>query len=201
MADKTSTKRTKALADAGASEPKKKPSAAQLGKMKQAAEAQIDEVLRRMGLPNPAEVIDEEGWRRMAIGSALGRVGVLAAGEELYLAVIAPIMDVPSDGDLIVPLMHDLLEFNASAIASPRLGIAGKTVFASVMWPLWAVGPEDIASAIISVMSTADDIDDKLKAKYGGTSKKRGGASKAAAPAAKAAAAKSGAKAPSKSKK
>jgi hypothetical protein len=170
--------RTKALADKTAaavptaSEP---ASPADAKAIRRAVERQIDEFLKSVGSPDPAAVTDEHGWRHLEFGSVLGRVGVVELKDgALFLRAESRIMPLPSDGDLLVPLMRELLELNFGMPVSGRIGIGGEAVWAEVMLDLSTVRPDAAAWCIQNVMSLADNVDDALKEKYGGTSKTRG---------------------------
>lgn len=142
--------------------------------LKQAAEAQIDVFMREVGYEDPASRTDEDGWRWFQMGSAEGRAGVIETEEgDFYFRVEALVMQLPSDKELIVPLMRELLELNLVMIGVERLGIKNETVFVSVTRPIMELRKNDFASFIHGVMATADHLDDLLIEKYGGTSRKR----------------------------
>jgi hypothetical protein len=181
MPGNTPAKRSQALAEAGAPQPKPGVSPAKLRQLKKAAEAQIDDFMKKVGYTNPAERTDQQGWRYLGLGSAEGRAGVVELDGELFLRAEAAIMKLPSDKDLILPLMRDLLEWNAVIPGLARLGIMGEAVFVSISQPVVELGSDDFAFCIHRVMKLADDLDDQLIGKYGGTAKKRVTPSKPAA--------------------
>jgi hypothetical protein len=195
MPSKAPAKRTQALTEAGAPQLQAKTSPAKLRQMKRAAEAQIDDFMKRIGYTNPTERTDPQGWRRFDLGSAAGWAGVIEFDGELFLRVHAPIMRLPSDKDLILPLMRDLLELDDVILGSARLGIGNETVIVSIAQPVVDLGPDDFAFCIHRVMKLADDLDDMLISKYGGTAKKRVAPKKPVAPTA---AAKSARKTPAR---
>jgi len=82
-------------------------------------------------------------------------------------------MPLPGDKDLILPLMRELLELDLVIPGSHRVGISGQQVFAAVTYPVATLHADDCARSIDSVMALADELDDYLVEKYGGTSKKR----------------------------
>src|SRR5687767_10134225 len=162
-------KRTEALADA-TPQPTDQPSPKQLTELRGAAEAQIDQFLRQVGVPDPADLTDEQGWRRIQLGSASGRAGVVESEGELYLQADAYVMPLPSDQELIVPLMRELLEINTHISGSERVGIGGEAVVAVSVRRVAELQSDDFARCITGVMALADNLDDQLMAKYGGTS-------------------------------
>jgi len=145
---------------------------ARLAALRQSAEALIDTFMREVGIANPQEQADEEGWRYLNAGSAQGRVGVVNDSVNLYLQAEAHVMPLPSDGELIVPLMRELLEFNLNIAGIARVGIRGEGVFVLAAQQLPVEQP-DVNRCINGVLLLADEIDDKLTATYGGTTKKR----------------------------
>jgi hypothetical protein len=165
-------KRTEALADA-APAPTNQSSPEQLARLRRAAEAQIDQFLRQAGAPDPADLTDEHGWRRIQLGSATGRAGIVESEGELYLQADAYVMPLPSDTELIVPLMRELLEINTSIPGSERVGIGGEAVIAVSVRRIMELQREDFARCIFGVMALADSLDDQLIAKYGGTALER----------------------------
>ncbi|MCL4298467.1 MAG: hypothetical protein KJ077_22210 [Anaerolineae bacterium] len=143
--------------------------------LKLAAEGQIDAFMRDVGYTDPAARTDEQGWRWFQMGSAEGRAGVLESDEgELFLRAEAVVMPLPSDKELILPLMRELLELNLVMASVERLGIKNETVFVSVTRSIMELQRGDFAKFIHSVMATADHLDDILIKKYGGTNRKRG---------------------------
>ncbi len=51
----------------------------EIEKIRQATEQEVDDFMRRVGYANPAERTDEQGWRWFELGSARGRVGLVAS--------------------------------------------------------------------------------------------------------------------------
>ncbi len=145
----------------------------ELAERRKAAEGHIDDFLRKVGYENLAERTDEQGWRHVQLESASGRVGVIDADGELFLHVEAIVMPLPADKELLLPLMRELLEINLQILGSARLGIAGSKVHVLSARPVEGLSAEDVAAQIYFAMNMANTLDDKLIAKYGGTSKPR----------------------------
>lgn len=139
-------------------------------------EGLIDEFMKAVGYEDPSSRVDEQGWRYLQRGSAEGRVGVVEMEKNLLLQAESHIMRLPSDKDLILPLFRELLEYNLLIPGSVRLGIKNENVFAFSALAADNLQREECFQVINSVMSVADDLDDILLKKYGGTSKKRMGA-------------------------
>jgi hypothetical protein len=175
-------KRAESLEASGATKPVAQ-SKADCQPVMSALEAEIDTFLRKVGYQNLAERTDEAGWRYFDFGSAEGRAGAIALEGEVYLRVEAMIMDLPSDGDLILPLTRELLETNFGLPLPGRVSIGHEKVWAEVMSRVTDVHADQVASSIHSTMSFADNIEDRLIKKYGGTSKKRESAGGQAQPA------------------
>ena len=124
-----------------------------------------------MGIANPS--IDARGWRYINRGSASGRAAILESDGELYMRVEAHVMPMPSDRDLILPLMRELLELNMRVSGAARLGIDGDSVFVSNTRPILELRSGDFAEMIHTTMGMADELDDELVKKYGGTTQPR----------------------------
>jgi tetratricopeptide (TPR) repeat protein len=144
-----------------------------LAHIKRAAESQIDAFLRQVGVIDVPKLTDPDGWRYFTFGSADGRTAVLEHEGELFLHAEAVVMQLPSDKDLLLPLMRELLEFNLRVSGSARLGIVRDYVFVSIIQTVLHMRTEEFSRVINMVMQLADELDDKLIEKYGGTTKPR----------------------------
>lgn len=90
-----------------------------LASVRKAAEARLDAALRAGGVSNPADVTDEHGWRTIVLNSVRGSIAIVEADETVFLRVIVPVMELPSDQELILPLMRELLERNFNVRGRP----------------------------------------------------------------------------------
>ena len=144
------------------------------GKLKQKAEASIDAFMRKVGYSNLAERIDEDGWRYFELGSAKGRAGVIENKDGILLCVEAPVCCLPSDNELIVALMREILEYNALVAGDAHVGLVDDQVVVRAVNIVEVMHEDDFGRSIHSVMSIADELDDHLIAQYGGTTKSRG---------------------------
>lgn len=143
-------------------------------RLKRGVDRQIERHLKALGVPRPDGVKETDGWHFIVLGSAPGRVGVVESGGDLYLHAEALIMDkLPSDQDLMLPLMRELLEMNATLPDAVRLVIANDCVLTMVTRRVASLSDAEVASSIDSVMALADGLDDGFKVKYGGTSRQR----------------------------
>ncbi len=143
--------------------------AADLGTLKKLAEDRIDAFMVKVGY-NPPDRTDEAGWRYFTLGSAEGRAGAIEMEGNIFLRVEALVMPMPSDKELILPLMRELLALNVSMSGPARLGIKDDQVCAAVLYPVKALHDDDYATLIHWTMTLADQLDDGLIKKYGGTS-------------------------------
>lgn len=171
--DITNRKTGTADTEAGVDEPSAKRSAEEMAALQKKAEQYIDDFMIHIGYSDPAERTDEDGWRYFNLGSAEGRAGVFNTEDYLLLRVEAPIMSLPSDQDLILPLLRELMEFNMMILGECRIGIINETIYAAITYPVNALEEGDIRRCIDTVLKTADHLDDALMQKYGGTSIKR----------------------------
>lgn len=117
--------------------------------------------------------VEQGGWRHIRLGSAGGRVGIIEWHDEIYLQVESYIMDMPSDRDLIVPLMRELLELNYLALVPARASIIDDKVFVTLSWPASVLDENGVADCIHAGMSIADEVDDELIRKYDRTVRAR----------------------------
>ncbi len=143
-----------------------------LATLKKHAEEMIDAFMVKVGY-NPAERTDEAGWRYFTLGSAEGRAGAIEVDGNIFLRVEALVMPMPADKELILPLMRELLEINMSMSGPSRLGIKEDQVYTAVLYPVKALPDDDYATLIHWTMTLADQLDDGLIKKYGGTSIQR----------------------------
>lgn len=143
----------------------------ELKKRKREVEGYIDAFLLSIGVPELA--LNNDGPRIIEKGSAVGQASVVELEGDLYFAVQAPVMTLPSDKDLLLPLMRELLEYNGTSITPAQLGISGQSVKVSIIRQADGLTIDDVSAFIYHVMCVADDLDDQLIEKYGGTSKER----------------------------
>jgi len=164
----------------------KKPAAAQAlsswmtdrkkARQKDEVHGYIESYLTAKGVPRPEKVHEDDGWHFLILGSARGPVGFVEDGGDLYLHIDALLMDkLPSDQDLMLPLMRELLELNASLPDPIRLVIANEMVFVMASRRLTDLSKSEVQTSIETVMAIADGLDDKFMAKYSGTSRRREG--------------------------
>ena len=163
----------------------KKPAAAQAlsnwradhkkAKQKDEVHGYIESYLTAKGVPRPEKVHEEDGWHFLVLGSAKGRVGFVEHDGDLYLHIDALLLEkLPSDQDLMLPLMRELLELNARLPDSIRLVIANEMVFVMASRRLEDVSKSEVQNGIETVLAIADGLDDGFTAKYSGTSRQRG---------------------------
>jgi len=134
----------------------------------------VDQFLMSVGYKDPAERTDENGWRHIQLESAEGIAGVTESEGELYLHAEAVIMPLPSDKDLVQPLMREALELNCTLPGACSLGIRGTHLIASATENLRTLrSPQAYGELIHLVMALANTIDDKMKQKYEGTTRVR----------------------------
>jgi hypothetical protein len=150
------------------------PTPEEIKAFKAEAEAKIDAFMKLVGY-NPPDRTDETGWRYFTLGSADGRAAIVQMESDLYLRVEALVMAMPSDKELILPLMRELLNFNIDLSGPTRLGIDGDNIYTALLYPVKALADDEYGNMIHWTMSLADRLDDDLIKKYGGTSKTRGG--------------------------
>ncbi len=65
--------------------------------LKEEIESSIDDHLKQMGINDPSEFTDEDGWRYFKMGSAQGFAYVDVSDEDLYFTTGAIVMPLPAD--------------------------------------------------------------------------------------------------------
>lgn len=156
---------------AGASTPPDPKIQARLREDKARAEKLIDDFMIRVGIKDPAKFTQPDGCRYFSRGSAAGRAAVIEQAGALSLRVEAKVIPLPSDRDLILPLMRELLTINAIIPGEARICIIAEWVNAIALHPITSFTAEEFDRCIHSVMALADKLDDLLRKNYGGTSK------------------------------
>jgi hypothetical protein len=137
-------------------------------------EHQIEEFMKAVGIEDPSRLTDQHGWRHLQLESAAGIAGIKESEDELYLHVEADVIPLPSDRDLIQALMREALEFNVGLPGGSKLGIRGTQVVVSATESMRGLSSAaEYGQLIHRVMALANAIDDDLKQKYGGTTRKR----------------------------
>ena len=135
----------------------------------------IYEGMRRLGVPDPSLLEDENGFLHFPQGTIQCTLGMVALDDGDLFLVYAPIMDLPSDRDLILPLYRLLLELNNQfELSTAKFGLHGATVFLSAMRPLVGLDAVEVMEMVRWVSRLADDMDERLLREFGGTSKRRG---------------------------
>lgn len=148
-------RRNKSKADGTAASQKR--SAAELDKIKRAAEQQIDEFMKTVGDSNPFGRTDEEGWRWFEYRSVRGRAGIVQSDTdgEMYLRAESMVIELQPDEEPDSQLMCDLLQTNMTIPGAARLGITNDGVFAVATVPVSGLRAGDVPIHIRSVMALA----------------------------------------------
>lgn len=142
--------------------------------VKAAAEASIDNFMRHVGISDPAEFTDEDGFRQFTYGSAQGLVFVEEEDKTPYLHAEAYVMKLPSDQELIVPLYRELLEMNLTMPGHCRFALRQDAVVIVALEEIALLrDDDDYERQIHTVMAFADAVDSDLAKRFGGTTRKR----------------------------
>ena len=146
--------------------------AAKRRKLRAHAEAQIEEYLRGVGFEKPSE-LKQAGRYDLDTGNAQGFATVQNLGGELTYLVAVRIMALPSDQELVVPLLRELVELNAEIMGPARVAIEGDAVFAGVQDVVELMPDPDFGRYIDATLGVAEDAMKRLSRKYGETTRKR----------------------------
>jgi len=152
--------------------PRAKRAAAKRRKLRAHVLAQVAEHLRANGFEHPEELRTANGYQFDADDFTVF-AGVQADGDELVYLVGTQVMTLPSDGDLVVPLMRELLEINAKALGPARAAIQDDSVWAVVVDFADLLPDPDFGRAIDAVVGWANQLAKQLPRKYDRTTRKR----------------------------
>ena len=113
--------------------------------------------MKKVGYTNPSERTDDHGWRWFEFGLMKGRAGIVQSESdgELYLRAESLVMELPSEEEMVAPLMRKLLEANMTFAGPARLGISGEGVFVCASMPVAELAADDVPAHIHSVMAIA----------------------------------------------
>jgi len=123
----------------------------------------IDRVIASYGL-DPRKSTDPQGWRRLSLGSAECRAGVIRwSPTERYLVVFSPLLRLPTKSRQLGRPYRLLLELNHEATQGARFSIRGEVLFVSITRPIRGLDEVEVQDAILSVLTFADLYDDRLE--------------------------------------
>lgn len=151
---------------------KARRAAAKHRKLRAHAEALIEEYLRDVGFKAPSDLKDG-GAYHLDTGEVGGFAAVRVLDGNLVFTVAAEVLPLPSDKDLVVPLMRELLEINSWARGPVRLAIVGDSVWAGISDLVELMPDEDFGRYVAATLGMAEGLAGELTKKYGKTSRKR----------------------------
>jgi hypothetical protein len=163
---------TKRAASTHGSADKARRIAAKHRKLRLHAEALIEQYLRVAGFKEPSDLKDG-GAYHLDTGEVEGFATVRTLEGDLVYTVAAEVLPLPSDKDLVVPLMRELLEINSWARGPVRLAIVGDSVWAGISDLVELMPDDDFGRYISATLGLAEGLAGDLTKKYGKTSRKR----------------------------
>lgn len=131
----------------------------------------LDSFMKQAGFPKEAR--SKEGRWIIGYGSVRGAVEIIDMDGDPALRANAAVIPIPSDTELILPLFRELLLLNDSLPGSARLSLRGGKIWVQATRAIKEIKPGDCPRIIHEVMSLADDLDEELIKKYGGTTRVR----------------------------
>ena len=141
-------------------------------KLRAHALSQVADYLRDNGFDNPEEFRTRDGYR-FEFDELSIFAGVRTEGSDVVYLVGAEVMPMPSDADLVVPLMRELLEMNAMARGPARFCVDGDTVWVVVLDLVELMPDADFGRCIDAVLAWASQSHETLRKKYHRTTRKR----------------------------
>jgi hypothetical protein len=110
----------------------------------------------------------------ISLRSVAGRISIVEADGTVFLRAVVPVMALPSDRDLILPLMRELLERNFGLAGPARLAIDRHVVVVAVFaLPAADLSEGDMRAAIDNPMWMAEEAAEPLMQRYGATTRTR----------------------------
>jgi hypothetical protein len=134
----------------------------------------LDQVLKSGGIENPADVT-ESGVRWFTTNTVEAFAYTEMDEGDVLLRVVSEIMPVPSDRDLNLVLMRQLLELNAEALGGARFAISGSDVYASVAELADGMPDAQVQRHVKSVITLAEVFGPGLRRRFRKTARKRHG--------------------------
>jgi hypothetical protein len=134
--------------------------------------SQVADYLRDNGFDNPEEHRTRDGYR-VEFEELSVFAGVRTEGNDVAYLVGAEVMQMPSDADLVVPLMRELLEMNAMARGPARFCVDGDSVWVVVLDLVELMPDADFGRCIDAVLAWAGQSQEMLRKKYHRTTRKR----------------------------
>ena len=132
--------------------------------------ALVEDVLSELGHPAPGSQIKEAtalyAWR-IPKGSAVTKITIINRAEFTHLRVCAIVMTIDVNVDRPALFQH-LLELNAS-LAGAAFGIDGDHVLLLSERSTLDLDRSEVLDSIRRITTSADDHDDVLVARFGGT--------------------------------
>lgn len=141
-------------------------------KLRAHALAQVADYLRASGFDDPDALKTRAGYQ-FDFHELTIFAGVRAEGRDLVYLVGTEVMTLPSDADLVVPLMRELLEMNARARGPVRFAIDGDSIWVVAVDVVDLLPDADYGRSIDAVIAWADQARRLLRKKYHRTTRKR----------------------------
>jgi hypothetical protein len=141
-------------------------------RLREQALVQVADYLRDNGFDNPDDFKVKGGYR-VEFPDFTIYASVEADGNDLIYLVGAEVMPLPSDADLVVPLMRELLQMNAVARGPARFCIDGDSIWVVAVDLVELLPDADYGRCIDAVFAWAGQAQVTLQKKYHKTTRKR----------------------------
>lgn len=126
------------------------------------AQALIDQALRALDV-DPKAVTNASGWRVIGMGSATALINIIQVDFGDYMLVVwSPLLDLPADPRLQLPLFEMLLRFNHHRTGLARFALQEDLVVLSAVRPIHGLDIDEVLEAIRTVLEIADQVDEQL---------------------------------------
>jgi hypothetical protein len=145
---------------------------AKLRALQKQVEEHLDMLLKEGGVDDLSETI-EDGARWFVTDDAAAFAYVEIDDDVVVLHVVSELMPVPSDRDLNLALMRELLELNSHAFGAGRFSIRGADVYVSASDDAEDLSLDQIRRQVHSVLTVAAVMGPRLQKRFTRTRRKR----------------------------
>ena len=134
----------------------------------------VEETIKKLGLDpatTRASTTDAQAAWTLKRGSASVLVTVTRhdEGDETFLRVASPVVNLPASKEQHPALFRRLLEINAGGLANAAFGLVGDRVVAVSERPAEGLGAEEVEQMVRHLAAVADTFDDRLEKEFGAT--------------------------------
>jgi anti-sigma factor RsiW len=140
------------------------------------AKSLVEATIRKLGLDPAAMRAPSAGEGQAAWTLKRGSASVLVVvtrreneDNATYLRIASPVVTLPADASLHLPLFRRILELNAAGLANAAFGLIGERVVVVSERPVAGLDEGEVEQAVRHLAAVADTFDDRLEKDFGAT--------------------------------